>query len=609
MQTAEGNPLFVEEMLAMLVDDGLIVRDEDRWIAVGDLVLGHRPAIDPGRCWPPALDRLTAEEREVLEAAAVIGKEFSVGAVRDLVPEDRRAFVPSNLLSLVRKELIRAERTTLQGEDAFRFRHLLVRDAAYEAIPKAQRAEMHERFADWLERVAGEAVAEQEEVLAYHLEQAHAYRLQLGPADERSAAVGSRAAERLVSAGRRASARGDHQAAANLLRRAVDLVPSGGVQRARLLYEVGESSGWVGDSNAAFAAYDEAVRLAADSGDRSLEWLARIRRSGTQMLTEPHAKPTEEFRAELEEARRAFEELDDDAALATVWTELAGIEWMPCRYDRATLAADRAIVHARRSGDKRLLVAALLPLLAGQMFGPTTPDEGLQTLDELTDDLSDSRLHETVLLSVRASFTAMQGAFEEARRLNALADAVAESIGSAYFLSAHAEQLGQIEFWAGDAEASERAFRRNYESFDGLGDEGHQSTGAAMLAAALCDLGRFEEAERYAEIALRIGAVDDLATQVPARSSLALVQAARGESAAAERLAREAVDLLKEAECPNMQGDAWLDLAQVLRMAGKPVAAGHAAEEALRSYERKGNRPAAGHAQAFIGELGPSVES
>ncbi|MGZ8651950.1 MAG: ATP-binding protein, partial [Actinomycetota bacterium] len=185
VQTAEGNPLFVEEMLAMLVDDGLIVRDDDRWIAAGDLSsVTVPPSIHA--LLDSRLDRLSPEEREVLEAAAVIGKEFFVGAVRDLVPEGRRARVPSDLLSLVRKELIRSDRTTLPGEDAFRFRHLLVRDSAYEAIPKAQRAELHERFADWLERIAGEAVAEQEEILAYHLEQAHAYRLQLGPADERS---------------------------------------------------------------------------------------------------------------------------------------------------------------------------------------------------------------------------------------------------------------------------------------------------------------------------------------------------------------------------------------------------------------------------------------
>ncbi len=605
VRTAEGNPLFVEEMLAMLVDDGLIVREDVRWIAVGDL---SSVAVPPSihALLDSRLDRLTPEEREVLEAAAVIGKEFFVGAVRDLVPEERRARVPSDLLSLVRKELIRSERTTLPGEDAFRFRHLLVRDSAYEAIPKAQRAELHERFADWLERVAGAAVAEQEEIVAYHLEQAHVYRLQLGPADERSDAVGARATERLASAGLRASVRGDHRAAANLLRRAVDLEASVGVRRARLLYELGESTGWVGETNASFAAYDEAVELAADAGDRSLEWLARIRRSATQMLTEPHAKPTEQFRAELEEALRAFEELGDDAALATVWTELAMIEWMPCRFYRATLAADHAIEHARRSGDKRLLSKAVLPLIAGQMFGLATPDEGLRTLDELSEDLSDSRLLETLPLFIRGVFTAMQGSFEEARRLIALADDVAEAIGSAFELAAHAEGLGHIELYAGNAEAAERAFRRDYESLEGMGDEGHSSTGAAMLARTLCDLGRFEEAERYIEIALRIGAKDDLATNVPARSARALVHAARGEFDQAEQQAREAVELYADAECPNFQGDAWLDLAQVLRMAGKLVEAGHAAREALALYERKGNRPASGTARAFIDALSGS---
>jgi len=605
VRTAEGNPLFVEEMMAMLVDDGLIVREGDRWIATGDLSsVTVPPSIHA--LLDSRLDRLTPEEREVLEAAAIIGKEFFVGAVRDLVPEDRRPRVPADLMSLVRKELIRPERTTLPGEDAFRFRHLLVRDSAYEAIPKAQRAELHERFADWLEAIAGDAVAEQEEIVAYHLEQAHVYRLQLGPADERSGAVGGRAAERLASAAGRASVRGDHVAAANLLRRAVALEPSGGARRARMLFELGEATGWVGEALASFAAFDEAVDAAADAGDRSLEWLAKIRRSSSQMMTDPHAKPTEEFRAELEEARRAFDELGDDAALATVWTELGMIEWMPCRFDRATQAADHAIEHARRSGDRRLLHRAFLPLIAGQMFGSATPDEGLRTLDELSEDLSESRMDETVLLFMRGFYAAMRGSLDEARRLIALADDTAEATGSRFALAAHAEGLGHIELFAGDMEAAERSFRRNYESLGDMGDEGHGSTGAAMLARALAGLGRFEEAEGYVEIALRLGAEDDLATQVPARSTRALIHAARDEFAEAERLAREAVDLYADAESPNFQGDGWLDLAHVLRSAGKLPEAEAAARRALALYERKENRPASELTRAFIDSLDPS---
>jgi tetratricopeptide (TPR) repeat protein len=337
------------------------------------------------------------------------------------------------------------------------------------------------------------------------------------------------------------------------------------------LSELAESSEWVGDKNAAFAAYDEAMRLATDAGDRSLESLARIRRSSTQMLTEPHAMPTERFRAELEEARRSFEELGDDAALATVWTELGMLEWMPCRYDRAVLAAERAIEHARRCGDPRLLNNALVPLIAGEMFGLATPEEGLRTLVELRDELSDSRMHESVVLSVRALYAAMQGSFDEARRLMVLARDVAEAIGAGFAIAAHAEQLGHIEVYAGDVEAAERLplqLRKN-------------RGGSAWVPRTISP------------------------PQAPARSTQALVHAARGEFAETERLASEAVELFADAESPNFQGDAWMDLARVLQMAGKPVEAGHAAGEALAPTS-KGNRPASESARAFIDGLSSS---
>ncbi len=94
----------------------------------------------------------------------------------------------------MRKELLRPDRTQLAGDDAYRFRHLLIRDAAYEALPKSTRADLHERFADWLE-AHGADLVELDEILGYHLEQAHRYRLELGPADER--------AEQLADAGGR----------------------------------------------------------------------------------------------------------------------------------------------------------------------------------------------------------------------------------------------------------------------------------------------------------------------------------------------------------------------------------------------------------------------
>jgi tetratricopeptide (TPR) repeat protein len=322
------------------------------------------------------------------------------------------------------------------------------------------------------------------------------------------------------------------------------------------------------------------------------------------MMSDPHGQSTEEFRVQLEAAARHFGELGDDAALATVWTELAEIDWMPCMYERAERAARRGVEHARRSRDLRLLEHAGAVLLAASMFGPARWEEGLRTIDELAEDAALSRHLEEFALVARAYFVGMRGEFDEARRLLRLADEIATSLGLRFDVGANREQLGTLERYAGESVAAERAFRENYLILDELGDEGHKSTGAANLSLALCALGRFEEAEPYAEEAIRIAAQDDTASQAPGRSARALVLAARGELAEAEHLAREAVELYANAEAPNFQADVWMDLARVLGTAGKRAEAEEGAREALVLYERKGNAPAAALARSFIEELG-----
>jgi class 3 adenylate cyclase/tetratricopeptide (TPR) repeat protein len=603
VEKTEGNPLFVEETLAMLIDEGLIVRDDEGWRAIGDLsAVTVPPSIHA--LLSARLDRLTSEERMVLEAAAVIGNEFFAGAVRNLVPVDIRERLPSDLMALVRKELIHPQHTTLPGEEAFRFRHLLIRDSTYDAIAKIRRAELHERVADWLERVAGDAVVEQEEIVGYHLEQASIYRTQLAPADESAQAIGRRAAAHLASAGRRASSRNDFPAAANLLRRALMVGMPAGAERGAILYHLGVALGEVGDAGAAFAALDEAVSLAALSGDRSLEWLARIGRSEVQSEADPHSLTTEAFREELEEAIRAFEELGDETGLATAWRELAFLEFMPCLYDRAEREARRALAHARACGEDRLLSESVRTLLFAQTFGSTTPEAGYRTLDGLSEDISRSRSIEASALAVRGAFEAIEGSFEEARRLTRLAIALAEALGTRVMVAVYEAFLGEVEMAAGDAIAAERAYRRNYEILDETGNEGYKSTAAANLAGVLCSLGRFDEAEGYAVIARHVAPDDDLASQVIGRSAQASVHASRGELEEAERLAREALQMCEAAEWPAARGDVRMDLARVLRMAGKSIDAEQAAREALELYERKHNWPSAASTRAFLAELG-----
>ena len=271
---AEGNPLFVEEMLRMLVDDGRLVRDEtsEAWLADGDLAGVHVPptilALLSAR-----LDRLSDPERAVLEAASVAGKSFHRGAVMALLTGDAATGLDAHLRSLVRKELISPERSTLPGEDAYRFRHLLIRDAAYDAIPKADRSTFHRAFADWLEGVAAERVVEQEGLVGYHLERACRYREELGLSEDRDLRL--RAARTLGSAGARALDGGDVAAAVGLLRPAADLARGDRIELAILdqLASALEDAVGIDEARSVVTRLAEA---ATEAGDAAYEMRARV---------------------------------------------------------------------------------------------------------------------------------------------------------------------------------------------------------------------------------------------------------------------------------------------------------------------------------------------
>ena len=222
-KAAGGNPLFLEELLAALVEEGRLRRRDGEWVAADLADLGIPPSIQA--LLTARLDRLDEAERAVLERAAVAGQVFDQSAVVALSPPSVRAQVPARLQALVRRELLRPVPARLAGDQGFQFRHLLLRDATYDSIPKQARAELHELFAVWGERTAGARLREIEEIVGYHLEQAWRYRVELGIVDERNQRLAGAAARRLGSAGRRALGRGDLPAASKLLERAVEPAP------------------------------------------------------------------------------------------------------------------------------------------------------------------------------------------------------------------------------------------------------------------------------------------------------------------------------------------------------------------------------------------------
>jgi hypothetical protein len=507
------------------------------------------------------------------------------------------------VMSLVRRDLIGPDRSLLVGEDAFRFRHLLIRDAAYEAAPKAIRAGLHERYAAWIVDVAGDRVEEQEEIVAYHLERAYRLHEELGPLSDAAREVGLRAATHYAACGRRASERGDESAAATLFRHAADLLPQGHTYRPSALYEVARAYGNTFEPRLAFAAADEAMEAAATAGQSSIGWLARLERSFAQQLMDPHGKPTQEIRDELALAIAALDEAGDEAGLAIAWRRLAEIEWMPCRFDIAGEAADRAVEHARRAGKRSLLVHAMGIRAAAELFGTMRPDEMLASLEAAASEIGEEGLFGHLMLVQRSACAAMVGDLETARRLSDDAIALAERIGVAFFVAVSCEFRGGLELQAGDAVAAEQAYRKQYEALDRLGDEGHKSTAAAELANALCRLDRLDEAETFARMALDIAAEDDLVSQASGRCARALVRSAWGEHDDAIRSAREAVEIFADAESPVFQGNTWMTLAEVLRAAGQQGEAADAARSALALFERKGNKLAVASSQAFLGAL------
>lgn len=595
---AEGNPLFVEQMLSMLVEEGAVVRDDrGRWILLSDAgTITIPPSISA--LLSARLDRLGPTDRIVIERGAVIGQVFYRRAVEDLSPERVRPHVGESLQSLVQKQFAQRHDPVFAGQEGYRFAHILIRDAAYNGLLKRVRAELHERFVDWLESVATDRIKEFEEIRGYHLEQAYLTRVQLAPLDERTRQLGRRGSAYLSSAGRRALARGDPPAAANLLQRAATLLPTDGPDRPPLLIEAAEALMELGSFSTADAVLSEAIELAAALGQRGTEEAARVVRLEVNYVREG-TDSENRLVAEVERAIQTLEDLGDHAGLFRAWRLLVQIHWTGFRWREAANAARQKMRHAGLAGDRSAEARALPDLAVTAEYGPTPTSDAIAECRSILEKVNDRKAEATTLL-IWSRLEAMRGNFDEARELYRRSRATLEELGWNFLAALTSMDSGAVEMLAGDPVAAERELRGDYEALHRMGEKNYVSTTAALLADALYQQRRFDEAEALAAESERLAARDDVVTQVLWRSVRAKVRAQQRRAEEAQALGREAVDLLRRSEAPEWQGNALMDLAEILRLSGNEAEAAMAAEEAAVLFERKGSIVSLQRARGFL---------
>jgi class 3 adenylate cyclase/predicted ATPase len=587
---AAGNPLFVEQLLSMLIDDGSLRQAEGRWERVGDLSeLQVPPTIQA--LVAARLDLLARPERAVIEPASVVGQIFLQEAVTELVPIPIRPEVPEYLDSIERKQLVARDAESQEAQ--FRFHHVLIRDAAYNGLLKRQRADLHERWVDWAEEHdlrTGRGL-EFEEIQGYHLEQAYAYLSELGTLDEHARQLGIRASLKLASSGRRALGRGDAPAAVSLLRRAAATRGREEPERLGILPDLAQALRELGEFGEAGSVLEEALEIAEQTGDQRQAAKARLIQLYIQLYSGDveGADWTSAVDAEVRRALPVFEQDDDDDGLALAWRLRAGSHGLANRYGEMASALEQVIHHAARLGDRRTETRSSFATATALLYGPTAVPEAIERCAELAERSTSDQIALSVINDQRAQLLAMRGEFDRARELYRESQARLEDLDARILAASATQDSGRVELLAGDLTAAERELRRGYDALGAFGEKFLRSTVGGLLARVLAQKGSMADAEALTHAVEEIAAADDVDAQSIWRGARARALAGRGDFETARQFGREAVSLRRQSDAPVLLAEALADLAEVERLAGDQAGADAALGEALALFERKGD--------------------
>ena len=580
-RTAQGNPLFVREILRMLADDQVLVREPRGWVVTRPLItIAVPPSIHA--LMGARLDRLDPQERMTLQRAAVIGPVFTELGLAALIDESS-VDLGLVLTSLLQRELLLRQ----NGSEEIHFSHVLLRDAAYRSLPKELRALLHERYASWLEGSSVGLLRDHEEAVGHHLERAHSYRRELGARSPDSVRLARRAALRLAEAGRRATARIDMPAASSLLERALALTEVDDITRVELLLDLAFPLRQTGRRAEARASVKEALRLAEHHQDRRLRARATLAEC---FAGDRHPGWVAEARAEVKKALAEFEEIGDHTGLSIANLLAADFHRGVGKYVAAGDAARRALAHAEQSGDERAREAALRRIAWSAVFGPTPVDEALAVCEDVARSSTLLGLEANCLLG-RGVLLAMKGEHDSSAELAAAGRDMLTDLGAELQLAHVPILYGLMASFAHDWPAAEKHLR---EAMTLLMRWGSDEPGAELawassrLARAVCAQERFDEAEEITLTSQRSVSSSSVITQADSRSIRARCLARSGRLQEAQALAREAEALASGSDDLASRADILVDLADVARLSDRSSEALDALGQAETLWRLKG---------------------
>jgi class 3 adenylate cyclase len=576
VETAEGNPFFLEQLLALAVEGGLAARELP---ATVQALLAAR------------LDRLGPGERSVLERGAVVGKDFSAEDVLSLLDPDAVPTADTHLRTLSARGFVRP-----RGEETFTFRHALVREAVYRAAPKRLRAELHERYADRLDETAPD-LPELDEFAGYHLEQAYRLRIELGESDRRTEQLAEDAGRRLGEAGIRAWKRVDVHATTSLLGRSTSLLSAGDARRLDYLCELGIAVRVSGDPDRAAELLDVAIAESESSGDRRAEFRAKIEREYIRLMRQPETTADGLLDATAK-GLSVFETIGDERALGRAWL-LHGFVQGGHRglHKDWEEAAERALAHYANAGWPTS--TCLGQLAAALYYGPTPVSAGIARCESLLHDRAVDRAGRAHVTAYLGGLVAQQGDFDEARARIAAARTAYDELGMGVDAGNSRGLLAEVALLARESAAAEQTLLELCAELEKTHQHGHLATRAGELADALFVQGRLDEAEAWTRVAEANAAADDFDAQlvwVPVR---ARILARQGAHDAAALLAGETVRLAQASDGLNRCAKAFCDVSEVFRLAGRVRDGDDAFRRGIELFTEKGNVAGVARARAL----------